>query len=524
MTGTRRAPVGMVAAADHLAAGAGVAMLRDGGTAADAAVAAGAVMAVTSPHLNGLGGDLFAIVHDGGGAGAGAPAALNSSGRAGSGADPDALRAEGLTEMPFRHDIRSATVPGCVDGWLALHDRFGRLARARVLEPAIAYATSGFPASPLLVAAVAFLGSPAGSEELTAGGGVATGDLVRRPGHARALAAIAAGGRAAWYEGEFGAELVGVGAGLFVPDDLARPIAEWVDPIGVRAWGHDLWTIPPNSQGYLTLLGAAIAAGLELPDDPADPLWAHLLIESARAAGYDRPEVLHEHADVGPLLAPDAVAARRSGIDFDRAAVRPVPAHPGGTTYLCAVDGDRMGVSLIQSNASGFGSHLFLPGLGVGLQNRGIGFSLEPGHPAEYGPGRRPPHTLSPALVTRSDGSLRAVLGTMGGDSQPQILLQLLARLLLAGESPGAAAGAPRWAIRAPGGTGFDTWTSPVTRIDIEADAPPAWADGLAARGHAVAPLPPRRSIGHAHVIEVTPSGLAGAADPRSLVGAAEGY
>ena len=202
----------------------------------------------------------------------------------------------------------------------------------------------------------------------------------------------------------------------------------------------------------------------------------------------------------------------------------PAPASPGGTTYLCTVDGNRLGVSLIQSNGGGFGSNLFLPGLGIGLHNRGLGFSLRSGHPAEFGAGRRPPHTLSPALVTRPDGSLRTVLGTMGGDSQPQILLQLLARLLPGGSSPGDAIAAPRWALRAPNSTGFDAWTSPETRVEIERDAPAAWADGLTARGHTVAVLPPARAVGHAHLIDVVAAGLAGAADPRALVGAAAGY
>ncbi|MGH9118915.1 MAG: gamma-glutamyltransferase family protein [Acidimicrobiales bacterium] len=520
MLETRRAPVGMVAAADHLAAAAGLAMLRGGGTAVDAAVAAAGVMAVTSPHLCGLGGDLFALVH----AGDGPPAALNASGRAGAGADPVGLRIEGHTEMPFRGDIRSVTVPGCVDGWLALHDRYGRLPLGEVLEPATVYAATGFPASPLLAASVAFLDGVPGAEELFASHPVRTGDLVRRPGHARTLQAIVAKRRDGFYVGEFGDALIDLGRGLFTADDLARSSADWVDPLVARAWDHDVWTIPPNSQGYLTLLGAAIADGLELPGDPDDPGWAHLLVESARVAGHDRPQVLHDGSDVRALLAPDAVAGRRGRVSPDRAASRPVPIRPGGTTYLCAVDADRMGVSLIQSNAAGFGSHVFVPELGIGLQNRGVGFSLEPGHPAEYGPGRRPPHTLSPALVTRACGSLKAVLGTMGGDSQPQILLQVLARMLAGGQAPGPAIAAPRWAIRNMNGTGFDTWTSADPAVTIEDGAPPAWFDGLRARGHEVVPAPYGSGFGHANMVEVTPSGLAGAADPRALIGDAAGY
>ncbi|MGH9246278.1 MAG: gamma-glutamyltransferase family protein [Acidimicrobiales bacterium] len=517
---TRHAPTGMVAGADHLASAAGVAMLRDGGNAVDAAVAAAAVMAVTGPHLCGLGGDLFALVFDGDGP----PKALNASGRAGSGADPVALRVEGHTMMPPQGDIRSVTVPGCVDGWLALHDRYGSLSLVEVLEPAEIYAATGFPASPLLAAAIPFLDGVEGTEDFFTGTAVRTGDLIRRTGHARTLDAIARHGRSGFYQGEFGEALHELGRGLFTPDDLAKPLADWVEPLTARAFGHDLWTIPPNSQGYLILLGAAVADGLDVPDDPADPKWAHLLVESARAAGHDRPYVLHEDADVRPLLALEGVDARRAAISPDRAAALAWPAGPGGTTYLCAVDSDRIGVSLIQSNANGFGSKLFVPDLGIGLQNRGIGFSLEPGHPAEYAPGRRPPHTLCPAIVTRPDGSLRAVLGTMGGDSQPQILLQVLTRLLRHKEPAGSAIGAPRWTLRSSTGGGFDTWTVGALHVALEAGCPSAWAAGLRERGHEVLEMPAGHTFGHAHVIEATERGLAGAADPRAVIGDAAGY
>jgi gamma-glutamyltranspeptidase/glutathione hydrolase len=183
-----------------------------------------------------------------------------------------------------------------------------------------------------------------------------------------------------------------------------------------------------------------------------------------------------------------------------------------------------MGVSLIQSNASGFGSHLFEPGTGINLHNRGLGFSLVPGHPAEYGPGRRPPHTLSPLLLTDADG-LRAVLGTQGGDGQPQILLQILARLLAAGESPGRAVGAPRWVLVGTG-RGFDTWTAPEFAVAIEDQAPAAWFDGLARRGHPVVRADAfAHQFGHANVITLGPDGMrAGAADPRARIAATQGF
>jgi gamma-glutamyltranspeptidase/glutathione hydrolase len=515
----------MVAAADHLAASAGVAVLRAGGTAVDAAIATGAVLAVTNQHQCGLGGDLFALVHRPGHD----VEALCGAGRAGAGADPVQLRCEGHDRMPRAHDIRSVTVPGCVDGWIALHKRFGRLPLTQVLEAAITYAATGFPASALLAAIAPPILELDGAEDyrdpaMSAGGRLRIGTLIRRPGVAAALEAIAQSGREGLYGGAFGDGLIELGDGLFTRADLARSQAEWVEPLRLTVWGHDVWTTPPPSQGYLTLACAWIAEGLDLPGDADDPGWAHLLAEAARAAGIDREEVLFEGADGAALLDADRLGPRRANIDPGARGDARSATAPGGTTVCCAVDGELTGVTLIQSNASGWGAGLIERRTGVFLHNRGIGFSLEPGHPAELAPGRRPPHTLAPALVTRPDGSLRAVLGTMGGDGQPQVLLQLLARLLHHGEPPGRAVAAPRWVL-GPGG--FDTWRGDGPgHVAIEAHAGAAWEDGLAARGHDV-----RRSasavdhgFGHAQVIEAVDGVLAGVADPRALDGAAVGY
>lgn len=527
------APSGMVAAADHLAASAGVAALRAGGSAADAAVAAGAVLAVTSQHQCGLGGDLFALVHR-----PGEPvAALCAAGRAGAGADPVQARAEGLDRLPATGDLRAVTVPGCVDGWIALHRRFGRLPLPQVLEAAITYAATGFPVSTLLAAgAEAILDVPGADDyrdpALAGGGRLRTGTLVRRPGVAAALQAIAAEGRGGFYLGAFGEGLLRLGGGLFTRADLAAEQAEWVQPLAVETWGHVVHVPPPPSQGYLVAAGAAVAAGLDLPGDPADPGWAHLLAETARAVGRDRDAVLHDRADGAALLAPERLDAWRSAVDPGRRLGADPPAAPGDTTVCCAVDRERTGVTLIQSNAAGWGARIVEPRTGVFLHDRGIGFSLRRGHPAELSPGRRPPHTLAPALVTRPDGSLRAVLGTMGGDAQPQILLQLLARLLHHREPPGRAVRAGRWVLGpGPGASsphgGFDLWAGAGPgHLALEAHAPPGWDAGLTARGHEVR----RRQVeidpgfGHAHVIEVSDGVLAGIADPRALDGAAAGY
>ncbi|MET0160445.1 MAG: gamma-glutamyltransferase, partial [Acidimicrobiales bacterium] len=201
------------------------------------------------------------------------------------------------------------------------------------------------------------------------------------------------------------------------------------------------------------------------------------------------------------------------------------PVATGDTTVVTAVDRDRQGVTLIQSNASDFGAHLVEPNTGTFLHNRGIGFRLEAGHAAEYGPGRQPPHTLSPALVTTTGGELRIVVGTMGGDSQPQVVLQLLARSLAAGEAPGPVISAPRVVLaRSSAGSGFDLWDGPDGLL-VEDHAPAGWLEGLGERGHGVVVRNGfGAGFGHAHLIEVSEDGLRGAADPRAVIGSAAGH
>lgn len=516
---TVHAPRGMVTTVDHLASGAGVAMLRAGGSAVDAAIAANAVLAVTTQHMCGLGGDLFAVVHDGTGV-----VALDASGRSGSGSDAARLRDAGHTAVPFRGDVAAVTVPGCVDGWVALHERHGRLPLGDVLAPAIEYARDGFPASPLLAGAVRGLAGVEHTDDYPPG--LRAGEVVRRPGVARALADLAAGGRDAWYRGEFGTRLVGLGRGQFTPDDLAARHAEWVTPLHLEVWGHEVWTVPPGSQGYVTLAAAWIAQGLPLPDDPDDPRWAHLLVEAAKQAGHDRPAVLHEGADGDALLAPERLAPRRDAIDAASATRVGAPAAAGGTVHLNAVDAGGLAVSLTQSNCAGFGAHVVVPGVRVFLHNRGTGFSLVPGHPAELGPRRRPPHTLCPTLVTAPGGAPRWVLGTMGADSQPMVLLQLLARLLQAGQDPATAVAAARFVLTGPDAAPFGVWTEPsALRVRVEAGASEAWIRGLRERGHEVEEIEPFAYVaGHAHVVGVADGTLAGAADPRARTGAASGW
>ena len=512
---TRHAANAMVSTIDHLATEAGVDVLRKGGSAVDAAIAANAVLSVTCPNMCGMGGDLWALVHHTDGR----PEALDASGMAGSGADPEAARAEGLTAVPMKNDIRAVTVPGAVDGWLALHERHGRLDLDTVFASAIRSAEDGFPVHPTLGATLHLI---AAVEHADLPAAAPAGAVVTRPGSARALRAIARDGHAGFYEGEFGEGLLAAGPDEFVPADLATVQARWVEPIKVDAFGHQIWSVPPTSQGYLTLLSAAIADGIEFDDDG---LGAHVLVEAAIQAGHDRPTELFDGADPVRLLDAERIADRRAAIDLGRAGKVATPSFDGDTTYLCVIDGDGMGVSLINSNASGFGAHLVAGSSGIFLHDRGLGFSLQAGHPAEYRPGKRPPHTLAPALVTHPDGRLRTVLGTMGGDAQPQIVLQMLAASLRHGRSAGQAVGRGRWRIAPAVDTGFSTWAPGVSRkVELEDHVPQAIVDALAARGHELGTAE-HSQFGHAHLIEITEHGsLAGAADPRALAGAATGF
>ena len=496
----------MVCSVDHRASQAGAAILAEGGNAADAAIATSAALAVTTQHMCGLGGDLFALVHNG----EGDPTCLNASGRAGSGADPQRLRDEGHTQMPFRGDIRSAPVPGCVDGWTELHRRHGRLPFPEVLAPAIQLASDGFEVPNHLARASVQVADVPGAENYYR---LTPGQTLQRPLVAEGLRTIAEEGRQGWYEGRFGQALIEFGQGEYTSDDLADSHADWVTPLQADVWGHTVWTVPPNSQGYLSLAAARILQGIDIPPEE-NATWAHLLIEAAKLAGYDRPEVLWDGADGAALISEDRLAPRRAQLDPSRASTPGGTYGDGGTIYLCATDADDMGVSLIQSNASGFGAHLVVPGTGVFLHNRGLGFSLEPDHPAEYGPRRRPPHTLSPALVTRPDGSLRTVLGTMGGDAQPQVVLQMLSRLLVGQASPGEVLARPRWVLEAAQSSGFNTWSDPTALVVVlEPEAEP-WQSGLDDLGHMTQCRPV--NVGHAHIIDLDAAGTHhGAAEPR---------
>ncbi len=425
-----------------------------GGTAVDGAIAADAMLSVVAPDTCGPGGDLFAIVHR---PGDDRPTVLNASGRAGSGASAEKLRDQGFAKIPYRSNW-SITVPGCVDGWEALIERFSTLTLAQDLAPAIDRARNGFPTSLELSNSLGRLQDQIGSQPSAttlypAGNAPQPGETLHRPALAATLAEIADGGRSAFYLGPVADGIIRATDGVIVKEDLERRQGEWVAPASTTLFGLTAWTVPPNSQGWIALAALRIFEMLDPPRDPADPGFQHALIESYRSVAWERADTTTD-PDTAPLtptelLDPERLSERASLIDQSRARRWPVPTDaPGGTAYLTTRDNEGMVVSFIQSNFSGIGSGISAGATGVWLHNRGAGFDLRPGHPNELEPGRRPLHTLAPTLWTEGD-TARLVLGTRGGDQQPQILAQVAANQLWAEADPEEAQWLPRWSIDA---------------------------------------------------------------------------
>jgi len=498
----------------HLATQAAVDVMKDGGNAADAIVAANAVLGMVLPTTCGIGGDLFAIVHQPGEA---RPAVLNASGRGGSGLDAERLRGQGHSTMPLRQPD-SITVPGCVDGWEALLGRHGTRPLADLLAPAMTFGQDGFEASIELASDLTRIeamiaGQPSADPLYPGGAPPSPGDVLRRPDLAATLEAIAREGRDAFYRGRVAEAIVEATGRVLTKGDLAGNTPDWVEPIGVDVFGLRGWTVPPNSQGYLTLAAAVLVEALDPPRDPDDPAFHHSVIEAYRAVAWERDEVVadprYAPIAVDRLLDRERILDRLSSIDPDMVALWPEPGEaPGGTAYFCAVDADGMAVSAIQSNFTGIGSGISAGGTGVFLHNRGGGFSLVPGHPNEAAPGKRPLHTLSPTLWTRGDRTA-IVLGTRGGHQQPQYLAQIAALLLQARLDPAAAQASPRWHAEGPGPT--------ASTVTVEARMPEAVVEGLEHRGHLVEMGPDHpQGWGPVSMITIDAEGArVGAADPR---------
>ena len=513
-----------VASPHHLASAAGAAVLRDGGNAVDAAVATNLVLSTVTPYFCGVGGDLLAIVHDGSAHG------LMSAGRAPRGATPAAIQASvdaapqppaslpGTDGMPSFGAL-AVTVPGATAGWFDLLRRWGTRSFGDLAQAAINLAENGFVVSEkaggFADRARATIGVQPGWQRVY--GSMATGETFRQPDLAATLRTLSEQGPDALYGGAIGEAVVAAlqaGGSSMTLQDLASHRVEDVGTISGRFRDVEVLELPPPTQGVtaLTALGVLDALG----DPASDPqVFLHRQIEAVRAAMADRASYLgdpsHMAATPTALLDRERLRAIAAGIDDDRAAAwPPVQPLPGGTAYLCAVDSDGLMVSLIQSNFQGFGSGIVPDGTGIPLNDRGAHFRLAAGHPSSIGPGRRPLHTLIPALALR-DGAPWLVFGTMGGDGQPQTQLQVLSQMLDAGRDVATALDAPRFVVDvADGSVGLES------RFGPEVDA------ALRGRGHVVRSLEAYEDIaGHAHAIQVTPQGLISASDPRSEGGVA---
>jgi gamma-glutamyltranspeptidase/glutathione hydrolase len=476
----------VVSTSHPLAAQAGLYMLRQGGNAVDAAIAAAAAITICEPVSNGLGGDAFCILWDGQ-----TLHGLNASGRAPAAWTRDYFRAKygaGATRPPKR-GFDAVTVPGAVSSWVALSQRFGKLAFADLLAPAIEIAERGYLVPPVVrqkwAAAVAELGSLPGFAQafLPWGRAPNVGELFQFKAAARALRAIAATKGEAFYRGEIAAALARFSAangGSLTAADLAAHQPEWVTPIAKNYRGHMLHEIPPNGQGITALMALGMLERFDVASLPVDGVDSqHLQVEAIKLAFADAYRFVAEPSSMevtaAQMLDDGYLASRAKLIDMKKAqdfgAGNPAR---GGTIYLTAADESGMMVSFIQSNYMGFGSGCVEPGFGVSLQNRGHDFSLDPASPNAVAPGKRPFHTIIPGVLTK-DGQPVMSFGVMGAHMQPQGHLQTLVRMLDYGQSPQAACDAPRWRYNA----GFN--------LNVETGMAAATVQALGARGHRIA-------------------------------------
>ncbi|CAB3901189.1 gamma-glutamyltransferase family protein [Achromobacter pulmonis] len=480
---TLRTPVfarNIVATSQPLAAQAGLRVLASGGNAVDAAIAAAATLTLTEPVSNGLGSDCFAIVWDGA-----RLHGLNASGPAPAAWNPEYFRRRHQGVVPTR-GWDSVTVPGCVAGWAALHEKLGSMAFADVLAPAIDYAERGFAISPMVqqkwAAQADMLQPQPGFAEhfLPRGRAPQIGEHFILKGAAATLKRIAASGGRDFYEGETAHKLVAHAQAhdaAMTLADLRDFTPEWVTPISQAYRGHTLHQIPPNGQGIAALIALGILQHFDLAARPIDhPDTQHLLLEAMKLAFADVythvADARHMRLAPEQMLRSDYLAERARLIDPNVAQVFACGHAPqGGTVYLTAADRNGMMVSFIQSNYMGFGSGVVVPGTGVSLQNRGHCFSAEAGHPNAVAGGKRPFHTIIPGFLMR-DGAPVMSFGVMGGNMQPQGQVQTLVRMLDYGQQPQAACDAPRW-----------KWHQGLA-VDIEASMPAAVVQGLRARGH----------------------------------------
>lgn len=490
-----------------LATAAGAEVLRRGGNAVDAAIAMAGVLAVVRPHMNGVGGDLFMLYRE---AKTGRVYALNGSGAAGSGATPQAFAERNLTSVPGS-GIMSVSVPGAVRAWEDALRRFGTTTLAQALQPAIGYAERGFPVSTRLSLDIqGEMRKVSADPELARtylvdGKAPAPGTLLVQKDLAATLRSLAQSGSRALYGGTVGkrvGDFITAEGGFVTPADLARHRSEWSDPIRTTYLGKQVLAFPPNTQGvtFLEMLNLAELDDLTaMGRNSAD--YIHTLVEGAKLAYADRDRLV---ADPRFGTVPvDQLLSKEYARELARRIRRDTIVAPGAgdgtrdgngdTVYLCVVDKDGNAVSLIQSLFAAFGSGRMVPGTGIVLHNRGSLYSLDPSHPNIIAPGKRPFHTLSPAMVLNADNSLALLLGSPGGDGQPQTLIQILNNVLRFGMTPQQAVEASRWRVYGRGRLGVEPGIADSVRVV------------LSRRGHQVAVQPPSAEFGGAQMIMVHP-------------------
>lgn len=472
-------PSGIVATSHYLASQAGAQILAKGGSAVDAAIAANAVLSVTEPMMNGIGGDMFAIYWD---SKTGKLTGINASGWAPQGLTPEHLRAKGITTMP-RHGIESVTVPGAVAGWAAMHQRFGKLPWKDLFDPAIYYAEHGY-AVPEIIHDV--WQNPNFTDEarhvfLPGDRRPELGELFRNPDYARALRLLAEAGPDAFYRGEIGRAIVETSrelGGTMTLDDLSEFSPEWVEPISTSYRGWQVYELPPNGQGMAALsMLNMMEQTTPAPEGPQGIVELHKKIEAMQLAYADLERYLADpkisKVPAQALISKQYAAERAKLIDPDKARCDYGPGMPPGsdTTYLATVDREGNIVSWINSNFSEFGSGVVVRGMGFPLQNRGGLFVLEPGHPNVLAGHKRPFHTIIPAFMEKGDQHIG--FGIMGGFNQPLAHAQFVSNFVDYGMNVQAALSAPRFTV----GNDF-------CHILIESRVKPDVIDQLRAKGH----------------------------------------
>ena len=506
----------IVATSQPLAAQAGLQALAKGGNAVDAALAAAITLTVVEPTSNGIGSDAFAILWDGE-----KLVGLNASGRAPAKWTP--ARFKGANAMPVQ-GWDSVTVPGCVSAWVALSQRYGKLAFADLFQAAIRYARDGFMVSPITSLswarqAPSFRGfSEFAWTFLPKDRAPRPGERFYCPQQAETLEEIAATKGESFYRGKL-AERITLASqadeGAHTLADFSSHRCDWVEPISIEYRGYRLHEMPPNGQGIVALMALGMLRHFDLaalPADGADSL--HLQIEAMKLAFADAYRFVADPAtmefDAEKLLADDYLEQRSRAIDRKRAS-DPPPGDPreGGTVYLTTADANGMMVSFIQSNYMGFGSGMVVSGTGISMQNRGAGFSLKPGHPNLVGPGKRPFQTIIPGFLTK-DGKPVMSFGVMGGQMQPQGHAQMVTRIVDYHQNPQSASDGPRWIVNNDFSVSFES-----------AGLAPGVLDDLKGRGHRIVdPEAAQFGFGGAQLIWRMDDGYCAGSDHRKDGGA----